>query len=539
MALIAAVGFILAGPVTEASAAPPPPSPTAGVPDDEPARPGFVSRAQWQIYQALSAETLDRHDPHFKKKLAIQVTVKQIIDLTGTGPTSLSLAQAELLIKAGEQYHRLSQGTLEGTKKQVTKTGDEIHALKQEVKNAKTPAERERAEKKLQKKQRQYKSVAAQLRALKETLPPDTKTQIKELDADINKLQNKIRDLEQKAKKHRLPGSRQQVLDKIPELREQLERARTERDRLGGGPDDGTSGTRPATPGPKTPPTNPGTGAAKPLPTGPATGGTKTSTGPATGRPDLTGPIRPGAKPPRGTGGWEAVGEVLGQAVTERKNSEHQELLEKARQDPALRARIIDENRTFADDNTWEELGRPFTGPEFTPGELDAVGPTLTELQKTLDTTQAKAAESNADPLYQQARVDCGGYDTCVTERTAKLRDQAAMAVAESTKKATESNADPLYQQARVDCGGYDTCVTERVDKLRDQAADEKEAAEKKARAVAESTKKATESNADPLYQQARVDCGGYDTCVTERTAKLRTQAADEKQEAAKNKEVE
>ncbi|MFD5899822.1 hypothetical protein, partial [Streptomyces sp. NPDC060366] len=106
-----------------------------------------------------------------------------------------------------------------------------------------------------------------------------------------------------------------------------------------------------------------------------------------------------------------------------------------------------------------------------------------------------------------------------------------ARAVAKSTKKATESNADPLYQQARVDCGGYDTCVTERTAKLRTQAADEKQEAaknkeveKKKARAVAKSTKKATESNADPLYQQARVDCGGYDTCVTERTAKLRAQ---------------
>ncbi|SCF67643.1 hypothetical protein, partial [Streptomyces sp. Ncost-T10-10d] len=78
-------------------------------------------------------------------------------------------------------------------------------------------------------------------------------------------------------------------------------------------------------------------------------------------------------------------------------------------------------------------------------------------------------SRSNADPLYQQARTECGGYDTCVTERTHKLRKQNAKAIAQSTKKAHRSNADPLYQQARTECGGYDTCVTERTHKLRAQ----------------------------------------------------------------------
>ncbi|MFF1482932.1 hypothetical protein ACFVYD_36240, partial [Streptomyces sp. NPDC058301] len=72
-------------------------------------------------------------------------------------------------------------------------------------------------------------------------------------------------------------------------------------------------------------------------------------------------------------------------------------------------------------------------------------------------------------PLYQQARTECGGYDTCVTERTRKLRKQNAKAIQESTRKAKKSNADPLYQQARTECGGYDTCVTERTHTLREQ----------------------------------------------------------------------
>ncbi|MFF8848017.1 hypothetical protein ACF08N_35835, partial [Streptomyces sp. NPDC015127] len=41
---------------------------------------------------------------------------------------------------------------------------------------------------------------------------------------------------------------------------------------------------------------------------------------------------------------------------------------------------------------------------------------------------------SNADPAYQQARTECGGYDTCVTERTRKLR-------AEQAKDSTKDHA--------------------------------------------------------------------------------------------------
>ncbi|MFD8381732.1 hypothetical protein ACFV2X_24905, partial [Streptomyces sp. NPDC059679] len=166
---------------------------------------------------------------------------------------------------------------------------------------------------------------------------------------------------------------------------------------------------------------------------------------------------------------------------------------------------------------------------------------------KAIAESTKKAKESNADPLYQQARTECGGYDTCVTERTNKLRKQNAKAIAESTKKAKESNADPLYQQARTECGGYDTCVTERTNKLRAQkkatttksdqlrttdvhkitTAKTGQTNQRKtqtAKAIEESTKKAKKSNADPLYRQARTECGGYDTCVTERTNKLRAQ---------------
>ncbi|MFJ1551808.1 hypothetical protein [Streptomyces sp. NPDC088246] len=105
----------------------------------------------------------------------------------------------------------------------------------------------------------------------------------------------------------------------------------------------------------------------------------------------------------------------------------------------------------------------------FTQDATRQVAPELIKSQKALDTAKAIADKSNTDPLYQQARTECGRYDTCVTERTDKLRKQNAKAIAESTKKAQKSHADPLYQQARTECGGYDTCVTDRVAKLRAQ----------------------------------------------------------------------
>ncbi|MET9657195.1 hypothetical protein [Streptomyces sp. NPDC006510] len=42
---------------------------------------------------------------------------------------------------------------------------------------------------------------------------------------------------------------------------------------------------------------------------------------------------------------------------------------------------------------------------------------------------------SDADPLYQQARTECGGYDTCVTDRVAKLRDQKKTTSATTTTR--------------------------------------------------------------------------------------------------------
>ncbi|MEV1043148.1 hypothetical protein AB0J01_42420, partial [Streptomyces sp. NPDC050204] len=99
-------------------------------------------------------------------------------------------------------------------------------------------------------------------------------------------------------------------------------------------------------------------------------------------------------------------------------------------------------------------------------------------------------------------RTECGGYDTCVTDRVAKLRAQK--------KAATATTTQPRTTEAHKTT----TAKTGQTNEHKTQ----------NAKAVAESTKKAKKSNADPLYQQARTECGGYDTCVTDRVAKLRAE---------------
>ncbi|MBW4716437.1 hypothetical protein [Saccharothrix obliqua] len=211
------------------------------------------------------------------------------------------------------------------------------------------------------------------------------------------------------------------------------------------------------------------------------------------------------------------VGENSSLLVRGYLDAKHQEWYRKALQDEKLRKRIIADYQDLKDNNHFEDWKRAFDGSkEFASGTTRAIAPDLIKYQKSLDEARKVAKKSNADPLYQQARRECGGYDTCVQDRVKKLRDKSAKGVAKAERNAKKSNADPLYQQARRECGGYDTCVQDRVKKLRD----------KSAKGVAKAERNAKKSNADPLYQQARRECGGYDTCVQDRVKKLRQQAA-------------
>ncbi|PKV82977.1 hypothetical protein [Streptomyces sp. TLI_146] len=543
VAVVAVVGFALIGPMATATAAPRPPHPTSDSSGDEPSR---WQGLKWFMYESLVGGALDPHDPKYKPKLGWQGFVQLVLKKMGGDSLSLSVSDTPKLVGGVLEYHHRSQGTLPGLRKQLTKAAGEIHDLTQKAAQARTDAEREEIGKDLEAARKAYKYKFKQYLAVKETQPDaeSAEAKIQGLDRRISDLKDKVSSLEEETKKAR-PGRREKVRQ-LKTARVNLAEAEAERRRLQEPPDDDddTPGTRTTPRDPKKPPKGPAsTGpTAKSTPTTNSTTANATTQTRASKSTTATGPSASwrattslkgwrSVKVPRtgfrgGTGTHQmtdAIAAVIADGISQdyaayldRRN---QQLLEQARNNPDLRKRIIDDYNEIKDNNEIEVLFRSFEHKGFTQGATREIAPELIKQQKALDTAKAVAAKSNADPLYQRARRECGGYDTCVRERTHKLRQQNVKAIAESTRKAKKSNADPLYQQARTECGGYDTCVRERTHKLRQQ----------NAKAIAESTRKAKKSNADPLYQQARRECGGYDTCVTDRTHKLR----DQKERAA------
>ncbi|MBL3671780.1 hypothetical protein JL475_39275 [Streptomyces sp. M2CJ-2] len=86
LALVAAIGFVLAGPVTDASAVPPSPSPAADANAEEPS--GWKKlnlRVKGVLYEVSYPQALDPHDPHYKRKLATQIVAKRLTNQVGEG----------------------------------------------------------------------------------------------------------------------------------------------------------------------------------------------------------------------------------------------------------------------------------------------------------------------------------------------------------------------------------------------------------------------------------------------------------------------
>ncbi|MCX4871059.1 MULTISPECIES: hypothetical protein [unclassified Streptomyces] len=573
VAVIAVVGFTLVGPAATASAAPPPPTPASDSSGREPSR---LERLKWQMHETWVAATLDGHDPYYQWKLLRQIFAKRVFAKLEKGSVSLSFKDdGPNFVQDTEEFIRRSQETPNGLRRQLTKAKDKIHNLNQKIDQAQTPAERKKLESDREVARKQEKDVAKRYRKLMETQPDaeNGKAKIQSLDTKISDLRNKITSLEEETKKSR--PDRREKQRQLETARANLAEAEAERRRLQGPPDDDSDngGTRTTPRDPKTPPkgpgsTNPtttsttsttpkgnkGTTAVSPTVTPKGNKGTtavsptvtpKGNKGTTAVSPTVTPKQTTSTTAPDPTMSWkggnslktpkagfrgstgtnqmaDAIAGVIADGISQdyaaHLDRRNQQLLEQARKDPALAKRIIDDYNEIKDNNDIEVLFRAFdTSKGFTQDATRQVAPELIKSQKALDTAKAIADKSNADPFYQQARTECAGYDTCVTDRTAKLRKQNAKAIAESTKKAKKSNADPLYQQANTECAGYSTCVTDRVAKLRKQN-------KQNAKAIAESTKKAKKSNADPLYQQANTECAGYSTCVTDRVAKLRKQ---------------
>ncbi|MGW5641553.1 hypothetical protein ACWEV3_03220 [Saccharopolyspora sp. NPDC003752] len=508
-----ATGVALVGPAAVASAEPPPASAT---PNPGQGQPGgarkVIQKIKGVIYEIRYPDTLDPGDPRLREKVIASVVVRRLEKGLSTGKTSVSIADAPDLADDVAEAIRRTGRTTERLKKRLNGAEERITKHKDQLANAKTPRAKATAARKLEQARNRYNSVFREYMKAKKAAEPF------DWDKEVNRLTNRLKDFERAAKSPRLTAhGRQQAEKQVDEARAELEQAREDRDRIrSAGRDDDEGGDTTGTSAKPKKPDNGGTDGT--TAERPSTGKVRTQ-----GRLGRLGTRLGTIRMPRGyrgggTGLSQVYGELLGQAYADHVAAEHQETLRKAMRDPALRKRIIDDYNDIKDNNHLETFGRAFdTSKGFTQGTTRDIGPKLVEYQKQLDTTRKNADESNADPLYRQARHECGGYDTCVTERTKRLRDRNAREVADSTKKARTSNADPSYQQARRECGGYDTCVTERTKRLRKEE-------ERKARVVAPVTKKARTSNADPSYQQARRECGGYDTCVTDRTKRLRDQ---------------
>ncbi|WP_164495614.1 hypothetical protein, partial [Streptomyces sp. ADI95-17] len=398
VAFVAAVGFVLAGPATDASAAPPPPDPTASSPANQPS---WWNKLPWNLY-GWAQRPLDPHDPYYQAKLPVQHFVKWQFKRAATGGTTFSPRTdgpdiAETLIN----YHRESRQTVKGLTKQLTKAEKKVQQGKKRVAAAKTPAELEQAKQKLRKWDKQHKYVSDKLRDLKKTQPKTTGTQVERLDKQVRKLEKKIRKLQRRATspqqtrtkdgralaKQQIKDGRALAKQQIHDARTALAQARAERDRLRGPDDEGdTGGTRATTTGPKTPSKGPTTNGMK-MPKESVVSSVK---------PPKLGP-KFGLKMPRwgrgqGTGLSETLGDLAGQAYADQVNSEHEQLLKKAVEDDTLRKAIVDDYHQIQDDTPLDSLGRGFdTSKGFTQGATRDIGPKLIKHQEMLDTTKAVA----------------------------------------------------------------------------------------------------------------------------------------------------
>ncbi|MEU5647629.1 hypothetical protein AB0H26_50175, partial [Streptomyces milbemycinicus] len=455
VAVIAAVGLSLVGPAATASAAPPPPSPTSDSSDREPSR---WKKLQWKMYEYLVAEVSDPRDPYFGWKSARQIAIQSYIERFGRGSVGFSFPDdLPDLVENAEELHRRLQETPDRLRRQVTKRGDKVHELNQKVDQAQTPAEREKAEKDREVARRQAKYVAKKYWKVKQTLPDaeSVAAKIQGLDMKISNLRNKISSLEEETKKSR--PDRREKLRQLKTARANLAQAEADRSRLQGPPDDDgdSGGTRTTPRDPKKPPKGPvtdptatsttskgtkgtkGTTPAGPSTTSKGTKGTKgttpagptttpkgtkgtnatspTTTPKTTSSTTVTGPTAPwkgwsGPKMPkpgfRGSTGTnqmaDAIAGVIADGISQDYaaylDSEHQQLLEKARKDPDLRQRIIDDYNDIKDNNEIEVLFRAFEDKGFTQGATREIAPELIKEQKAVDTAKAVADKSNADP---------------------------------------------------------------------------------------------------------------------------------------------
>ncbi|MFE9853487.1 hypothetical protein ACFYPN_32535 [Streptomyces sp. NPDC005576] len=542
VALIAAVGFILAGPATDASAAPPPPDPAASSPESQPS---WRSKLSWNMYGSWVHEELDPRDRYYQVKLPVQILAQRIEKRTAAGGTTFNVKDdVPAAVEDFFTWNRKSRETPKVLAKQLTNIEKKIERTKNQRDKTASPNKQAKERQKLETLYRQHRHVSGKLRDPDDTKPAPTGKEITQLDTQVRTLKKKLGDLERKASKQQTMtrAGRDRVQQKIDGTRAALSRAQDERDRLRRQDDDGdTGGTRPAPTGPKTPPKGPSTSSVE-APKGPVVSSVKSP---------KSGPNTPRGDRARGTGLAESEadrrrlqgppddGDTGGTRATPRDPK--QPPRGPGSTNPTTTSTTSQGNKsaTITRPTAMSKTGFRGTGANQM---ADAVAGVIAD---GISQDYAASLDSRNQQLLEQARKDPAlakriiddyneikdnneievlfrafdtskGFTQGATRAVAPelIKSQKALDTAKAI--ADKSNADPFVKKARTTCGGYTPCVRERADRLRKQ----------NEKAIADSTDKAKKSNADPLYQKAHTECGGYDTCVTERTRKLREQSA-------------
>ncbi|WP_405364589.1 hypothetical protein [Kitasatospora sp. NBC_00039] len=420
-AVAVAAGAAVAVPAGTATAAPLKPGP-ASRPDPS-GKPSLTQRA-WEGIRFAVGEKLDQSDPNYRAKLGLQQVMKAGLERMKTDNTTPVPSDVLTALRAYTDYQVEWKSSLPGSEKELAASRKKPAKAQAKLQSPElTGKKREKAEKAVEKAETRNREVEARYdKALKANTPEPQEM--------VQNLETKKAQLEKDLQGATKGTANYKKIDKsLTATTQQLADAK----RVFGGPHgpDGKTGT---TTEPKTPVTtkpttstgkSPTTTTAK-TPT--STGRTPTSTGvkpPTTTRaplgvgrqpavttvaPPVTGKFPVGARMPRLGGGGIGLAPVLAglaeQATNEHYDREHQELLEKAYKDPALRKRILDDYHQMKGADPIDHIKRGFdTSKGFTQGASLAIGPKLEAYQKALDAKAKAQAKADAADREWERKV--------------------------------------------------------------------------------------------------------------------------------------
>ncbi|HEV7974931.1 hypothetical protein [Amycolatopsis sp.] len=233
--------------------------PTSASADSGDSEKGRPAKASERLKAAILAKMLDLAapldpaDPKYKQKLYQQVLANRVITKLGGGSTSVSWSDVQGLLTDAFEIHRRSKQTVTGLHDRMSKVDKQIAALRQQVTDAKTKEDRERANAKLAQATNSRKELNKLLKGAEHHAKPFNR------DAYIKTLERAIWGLEQQINSKLGKETKAKIKNRLEQARKDLGMAIE--DRKG---DDGDEGGTPAKRSdPKQPPKNPSTTGAK------------------------------------------------------------------------------------------------------------------------------------------------------------------------------------------------------------------------------------------------------------------------------------